>query len=134
MRMDFNIRFDYGHIVPWVRSEASGLRAIAGPDVLHLHTPAPMRGEDHWTGSEFLIAEGQRVPLVLTWHPSNEELGEQIDAEAALDRTERWWRAWSGKCQNSSAWHEVVERSLITLKALTYAPTGHESAPSPPKL
>ncbi len=124
LRMDLVIRFDYGSIVPWVRSEPGGLLAIAGPDTLHLHTPVPLRGENLATVAEFSVAAGERVPFLLTWHPSHLPAPEGLGADEALRRTEAWWRDWSGRCHDDSEWREAVVRSLITLKALTYAPTG----------
>lgn len=124
MRSELAIRFDYGSVVPWVRREAGGIHAIAGPDMLHLHTPAELRGEGLTTVAEFTVAQGQRVPFVLSWHPSNEPPAPPIDAEEALGHTERWWREWAGCCAYRGEWAEAVTRSLITLKALTFAPTG----------
>ncbi|MER3425280.1 MAG: glucoamylase [Nitrospiraceae bacterium] len=118
MRMELMIRFDYGSIVPWVRNVKGVLRAIAGPDALALHTPVALRGQN------FTVSEGQRVPFVLVWYPSYEPEPAPADPDRALIETERWWQEWSNRCTYSGQWYDAVLRSLITLKALTYAPTG----------
>ncbi len=125
MRMQLVIRFDYGSIVPWVRNADGALLAIAGPDALTLHTPVPTRGEDLTTVAEFTVAKGERVPFVLTWFPSNRaQLPEPLHALRALDRTSRWWRDWCRTCEYKGEYRDDVLRSLVVLKALTYAPTG----------
>ncbi|MFN2508196.1 MAG: glycoside hydrolase family 15 protein [Chthoniobacterales bacterium] len=124
LRMELTIRFDYGHIVPWVRKRHGGLEAIAGPDALILRTPVETHGEDLHTVAEFTVAEGERVPFVLTWFRSHEDPARAINPEHALDETEAYWKQWSGGCQAREPWREAVVRSLITLKGLTYAPTG----------
>jgi GH15 family glucan-1,4-alpha-glucosidase len=124
MRMELTIRFDYGSVVPWVRKVEGGISAIAGPDRLALRTEVPLRGENFRTVAEFTADAGRRVPFDLTWHPSHEPRPDALDANRALDETVQWWRAWSDRCQVSGDWCEAVRRSLITLKALTYAPTG----------
>jgi len=143
MRMDLTLRFDYGASVPWVSrvSETTGaatddgpcnpsdtsdcvLRAVVGPDMVTLRTPAPIRGENLSTVADFSVAQGDVMPFVLTHSPSHLPLPSSIDAlEAQLDIEARW-RAWSGRCQGAGEWTEAVERSLITLKALTYRRTG----------
>jgi GH15 family glucan-1,4-alpha-glucosidase len=124
MRMDLVIRFDYGSIVPWVRGVKDGIQAIAGPNALHLRTQVPLRGEDFRTVAEFDVKEGERVPFTLSWHPSHLPEPEERDAEDALRETEAWWQEWSRRCAYEGPWKDAVVRSLITLKALTYAPTG----------
>jgi GH15 family glucan-1,4-alpha-glucosidase len=129
LRSELAIRFDYGRIVPWVRKrthEEDTRVALAGPDALCFRTPAPTRGEDMRTISEFFVDEGERVPFVLTWFPSHEEVAEPIDPEQALAETESFWREWSeqGEIDLPPEWAAVVRRSLIVLKALTYEPTG----------
>jgi GH15 family glucan-1,4-alpha-glucosidase len=128
-RSELAIRFGYGRVVPWVRQrthEDETRVALAGPDALCFRTPAPTRGEDMQTVSEFRVDEGQRVPFVLTWFPSHEAVPERIDPEDALAETESWWREWSEACPVDlpGHWASVVRRSLIVLKALTYEPTG----------
>jgi GH15 family glucan-1,4-alpha-glucosidase len=124
MRMDLAIRFDYGSIVPWVRRVPGGLSAVGGPDSLLLQTPTDLRGEQFRTVSEFVVAEGQRVPFDLTWFPSHQPPARELDAELALQQTEAWWTAWAAQCTVTGPWRDAVMRSLITLKALTYRPTG----------
>jgi GH15 family glucan-1,4-alpha-glucosidase len=124
MRMQLIIRFDYGSIVPWVRHIDNGIRAVAGPDTLVLQTPVTLRGENFTTIAEFGVSEGQWVPFVLTWHPSYDQRPAAIDPRETISQTERWWQAWSDRCSYQGRWREAVVRSLITLKALTYAPTG----------
>jgi len=125
MAMQLVLRFDYGHIVPWVKRHGGVLVAIAGPDAVYLDTPVRTRGERMTTVADFTVAERESVPFVLTWHPSHLPRPRPVDARAALDDTDAWWRSWSLR---STAPPEV-QRSLITLKALTYAPTGGLSPP-----
>jgi len=126
MRSELVIRFDYGRIVPWVRRVDDSRVAIAGPDGLCFRTPARTRGENMRTISTFTVAEGDRIPFVLTWYPSHGELPQPIDPEQALADTEEFWGDWSQRCceELPSEWRELLQRSLIVLKALTYEPTG----------
>jgi GH15 family glucan-1,4-alpha-glucosidase len=124
MRLELVIRLDYGSLVPWVRASSVGLRAVGGSNALRLHTPVPLRGEDFRTVAEFTVPEGARVPFTLTWYPSHESEPPSPDPEAAIRHTEAWWRDWSERCTYKDEFHEAVTRSLITLKALTHAPTG----------
>jgi GH15 family glucan-1,4-alpha-glucosidase len=124
LRQELIIRFDYGSIVPWVRRTGDGLRAVAGPNALLLHTGVPLRGKEMTTVAEFTVAAGQEVPFVLRWHRSYHKPARGVDPVRALEGTDRWWRDWSGRCTYQGPWREQVLRSLITLKALTYAPTG----------
>ena len=124
MKMELIIRFDYGHIIPWVRKRDGGLEAIAGPDALILRTPVETRGEDLTTVADFAVAEGDLVPFVLTWFPSHEKAPRAIHPEHALRQTEEFWTMWAQGCRHQGPWREAVVRSLITLKGLTYAPTG----------
>jgi GH15 family glucan-1,4-alpha-glucosidase len=124
MDMELRIRFDYGSVVPWVRRSDHSLRAVAGADALVLHTPVATRGRDLSTVASFEVGEGDRVPFQLTWHPSHLEAPLPFDAAEACERTEAWWLEWFGSCTYDGPWADLVRRSLITLKALTYAPTG----------
>jgi GH15 family glucan-1,4-alpha-glucosidase len=127
MRMELAIRFDYGSIVPWVRRDGGGgdtLLATAGPDTLELHTGAEVHGRNMKTVAEFHVGKGERVPFTLNYRPSHQPTHEAIDPEAALTATESEWRQWSDRCTYRGRWRDAVVRSLLTLKALTYAPTG----------
>ncbi len=124
MTMDAAFRFDYGRIVPWVRGRKYGLSAGAGPDALQLRTPVRMRGENFRTVANFDIVEGERRPFTLTWYPSHQPAPGARHPLKALEATEAWWSAWSARAQCSGPYRAQVMRSLITLKALTYAPTG----------
>jgi GH15 family glucan-1,4-alpha-glucosidase len=124
MRMELVIRFYYGSIVPWVQRIPGGTVAIGGPDMLRLCTPVPTHGEGLKTVAEFTVSEGQRVPFHLTWYPSHQAEPAELDCEKAVTDTELWWRAWSGSCSHHGEHHDAVQRSLITLKAMTFAPTG----------
>jgi GH15 family glucan-1,4-alpha-glucosidase len=124
MHGELTLRFDYGHIVPWVRHDDYGIHAIAGPDAAYLVTEAPVRGERLRTVSDFTVHAGERVPFVLTWAPSHVPRPQPTDPESVLDATESFWREWSAKCKITGPYRDAIQRSLITLKALTYAPTG----------
>jgi GH15 family glucan-1,4-alpha-glucosidase len=125
MRTELIIRFDYGSLVPWVTTREDGtLTAIAGPDMVVLRTPVALRGEDRKTVGEFTVSAGETVPFVLTYGPSHLEPPEPIDPIAALADTEAFWTEWSSQFHGAGEWSAAVMRSLITLKALTYQPTG----------
>ncbi len=124
MAMRLIIRFDYGLTIPWVRHDDDGLGAIAGPDMLILRTLVPTRGEELATVAEFSVAAGERKTFVLTWHPSNTKPPEPIDPVRSVTNTELFWREWCSRSTYQGEWREQVMRSLLTLKALTYAPTG----------
>ena len=124
MQMHLTIRFDYGSIIPWVRDVHGALVAVAGPDALALRTPVETKGVGHSTVAEFTVRRGERVPFTLAWFPSHEGLPHPINATWALTRTTSWWHEWSKKWTYDGDWPEAVQRSVITLKALTYAPTG----------
>ncbi len=124
MRMDFAIRFDYGSIVPWVRSIDGAIRAIAGPDTVYLRAEVPMRGEDLTTVSDFDVAAGERVAFDLTWTDSQHPQPPRENPYDSLEELDRFWREWSSRCTYRGEFREPVLRSLLTLKALTYRPTG----------
>jgi GH15 family glucan-1,4-alpha-glucosidase len=128
-RLDFATeivaRFDYGATVPWVtRRDDGALDMIAGPERLMLRTSVALRGEDLKTIGGFSVAAGETVAFVLSYGASHEVPPPAIDALAALERTEVFWRKWSDRCPEVGPWTDAVKRSLVTLKALTYAPTG----------
>ena len=124
LHMELIIRFDYGHIVPWVRKVDDTLQAIAGPDALVLRTSVQTHGEELRTVADFNVQSGDRIPFVLTWFPSHEKAPPAVHADHALGDTEAYWNEWAGACRQHGQWHDAVVRSLITLKGLTYAPTG----------
>jgi len=124
LEMELIIRFDYGHIVPWVRKRAGGLQAIAGPDALILRTPVKTFGRDLTTVAEFEVRKGDRIPFVLTWFRSHEAPPKKVRPMTALAQTEKFWTKWASKFQGRGKWRSAVLRSLLTLKGLTYAPSG----------
>jgi GH15 family glucan-1,4-alpha-glucosidase len=124
-RTEFVVRFNYGATVPWVsRRDDGALDAIAGPERVVLRTPAPLYGVELTTVGEFTVAADESVPFVLTCGPSFEAPPPPFDAFEALERTEQSWRTWSDRCPDVGPWTAAVKRSLVTLKALTYAPSG----------
>ncbi len=124
MEMEARFRFDYGRIVPWVRRSDHSITAVAGGNALRLSADVGMEGKGMSTVAEFDVSEGQTVPLVLTRYPSFREPPPARDAARMLDATERWWRNWSGRCEEHTEWHDAVTRSAVTLKALTHRATG----------
>jgi GH15 family glucan-1,4-alpha-glucosidase len=124
IKMELTIRFDYGSVVPWVRRIPDGISAIAGPDALLLRTTVPLRNEQFKTIAQFDIAEGEEIAFDLTWFPSHTDVRQQLDPHEALRSTEAWWSEWSAQCTVAGPWRDAIMRSLITLKALTYRPTG----------
>ena len=125
MRTELVLRFDYGSTIPWVSKLPDGsFRAIAGPDMVVMHTPVALHGENLTTIGEFTVEAGRTIPLVLTHGPSHLPPPEAIDVEASLEATEDFWVEWAARNQSRGEWGDAVMRSLITLKALTYAPTG----------
>jgi GH15 family glucan-1,4-alpha-glucosidase len=122
---EFVVRFNYGSTVPWVnRLDDGAINAIAGPERLVLRTPIALHGEDLRTRGEFSVAAGEAVPFVLSHGLSFAGLPGAIDPFTTLQETERLWRGWSDRCPDVGPWTEAVKRSVITLKALTYAPSG----------
>jgi GH15 family glucan-1,4-alpha-glucosidase len=128
MRMELVLRFGYSETIPWVRRTDFGLRAVAGPDAVELHTRVELKGENYRTVSEFSVGKDGNVPFALCWHPSHRAREIFIDPQARLDATENWWREWSARCRFGNhqphPWRDAVVRSLITLKGLSYHPTG----------
>jgi GH15 family glucan-1,4-alpha-glucosidase len=125
LRMQLVIRFGFGADIPWVkRTEDGALLAICGQDMTVLRTPVETRGEDMTTVADFEVSEGQTIPFVLTYGPSHLPLPEPINPAQALQDTEDFWTDWSSRCTYQGEHQELVMRSLITLKALTYQPTG----------
>lgn len=128
MHMELILRFGYGLTVPWVRSREYGIEAVAGPDTVVLVTPAPLRGQNMHTTARFTVEPGQSVPFTLAYHPTIDEPRFVQDTRVRLEDTIATWRAWSKHCvlpENAPEhWQTAVRRSLITLKAMTYQPTG----------
>ncbi|GLV99421.1 glycoside hydrolase family 15 protein [Streptomyces lavendulae] len=126
VRSTLRLRFDYGHVVPWVRRSDGDRVAVAGPDSVWFRSDPPVHtwGEGKSTRSEFTVGPGDRVAFVLTWHASHEPRPEQTDPYEALQQSLADWQEWSGRCRYRGPYREAVVRSLITLKGLTYAPTG----------
>jgi GH15 family glucan-1,4-alpha-glucosidase len=124
MRTRFKPRFDYGRIVPWVMRSGNVINATAGPDALELRSDIELRGHDMEHSADFTVSAGQRVGFVLSSHSSWQPAPSPIDAATAAGDTEEWWREWAGRSTYAGDWADVVERSLITLKALTFEPTG----------
>jgi GH15 family glucan-1,4-alpha-glucosidase len=125
MHMEMTIRFDYGSVVPWVgRSDDATINAVAGPDAICLRTPVTAHGAGKATVADFVVEAGETLPFALAYHESHHPPPRSLNAARALKDTERWWRKWAGQCTYDGMWKDAVMRSLITLKALTYAPTG----------
>ncbi|MHB8453036.1 MAG: glycoside hydrolase family 15 protein [Mycobacteriales bacterium] len=124
MSMQLRLRFDYGSVVPWVRRLPDALMAVAGPDAMTLRTPVRTHGRGMSTLADFEVSAGQVVPFVLSWHPSHLPPPDPIDPLATVDETEAWWAEWIAGCSYTGEWQDAVRRSLVTLKALTYQPTG----------
>jgi GH15 family glucan-1,4-alpha-glucosidase len=124
MRSVLRLRFDYGQRIPWVHRRGNQVVGLAGPDAVYLSADVPVRGEDYATVADFTVAEGDRVRFVLTWHPSQDPPPSPVDADRALTETIDVWESWAHQCRLPKDYNEAVTRSVITLKALTYEPTG----------
>ncbi|MGC2122299.1 MAG: glycoside hydrolase family 15 protein [Xanthobacteraceae bacterium] len=125
MHTELVLRFGYGTVVPWVtRLEDGTLRAIAGPDMAVLRTPVHVTGKDMTSIGEFTVGRGETIPLVLSYARSHRALPPAVDPTASLEATEKFWTDWAAKCRPAGEWSAAVKRSVLTLKALTYEPTG----------
>jgi GH15 family glucan-1,4-alpha-glucosidase len=124
MSLELVVRFDYGSIVPWAQSTGDGLTLVAGNDALRLHSPVPLRPSHMTTTAEFTVQAGQRRGFSLAWYSALDDPPAPLDASAALRSTERYWADWVDRCTYQGDWRDDVVRSLITVKALQYAPTG----------
>src|SRR6185437_1363474 len=124
MSLELVVRFDYGSIVPWAQSTGDGLTLVAGNDALRLHSPVPLRPSHMTTTAEFTVQAGQRRGFSLAWYSALDDPPAPLDASAALRSTERYWDDWVDRCIYQGDWRDDVVRSLITVKALQYAPTG----------
>jgi GH15 family glucan-1,4-alpha-glucosidase len=125
MKTQIIFRFDYGSIVPWVSHHDDGsIVAIAGPDMIVIRSDVPLHGENLTTVGEFTVSEGEQCSIVLTWGPSHLEPPEAVDPREMLRVTEEFWKEWSSRCTYDGEWRDAVMRSLLTLKSLTFGPTG----------
>jgi GH15 family glucan-1,4-alpha-glucosidase len=124
MKVELVIRFDFGSVVPWVRQTGHGISAIAGPDMLSFRTDVPLQGKNMRTEAEFTVSEGQTVSFDMAWYPSHQHEPAPVSVDRAIQETENWWRKWSDRCVYQGKWRDAVLRSLITLKALIFQPTG----------
>ena len=125
METELVIRFDYGVTIPWVnRIDSKTIAAIAGPNLLCVRTPVELRGKNMHSAARFTVKKGERVPFVLSYRKSHYELPEVIDADIALEQAEKHWADWAGLCKLTGKWRKEVMRSLLTLKSLSYKPTG----------
>jgi GH15 family glucan-1,4-alpha-glucosidase len=126
MKMELVLRFDYGFSIPWVSrlKHDSGIKAIVGPDTAVLRTPVELRGENMHTVAEFTVSPGERVPFALAYSPSHLRIPPGRDPHTALARTENHWLEWSARSTVEGKYAAPIRRSLITLKALAYEPTG----------
>src|SRR4051812_7555167 len=124
MRSELVLRFDYGKVLPWVRSADGEIGAVAGPDAVWFTTPAAVDHDDRVIEATFEVFAGERVPFVLTYAASYGPRPRAVDAEESLDRTTDFWSGWIDSCRYEGRWDDAVRRSLVTLEALTYAPTG----------
>ena len=125
MRLELVLRFGFGAIVPWVtRMEDGTLRAVAGPDMVVLHTPVHLKGHNLTSIGNFTVSAGEMVPFLLTYGPSHLPAPDPVAPQDALEASETFWQEWASHCRSAGQWSDAVVRSLITLKALTYAPTG----------
>jgi GH15 family glucan-1,4-alpha-glucosidase len=130
--LTLTIRFDYGSIVPWVEGHGAEpsteadhvITAVGGADSLTLHSPVPLKGEDLSTIAVAKVEAGDRLSFILTWHESHLQAPDSFDAEASLQATEQWWADWSSQCTYDGRYYDDVKRSLLTLKGMTYLPTG----------
>ncbi|MCX4907313.1 glycoside hydrolase family 15 protein [Streptomyces sp. NBC_00878] len=124
LRMDLRLRFEYGSVVPWMHRVDGQLTGIAGPESVWLSTPVALTGHGEAHTADFTVTAGERIPSVLTWHPSHLPTPDTVDPFDALRRTEQYWSQWLRPFSYDGTYRDAVVRSLITLKALTYEPTG----------
>lgn len=117
-------RFGYGRSNPWIEKTDGGIRLTVAPESLTLRTPAAVECTEHNVRGQFTVKKGERVPFVLSWQAAHLPTADPLDPISALAETERWWKEWSGRSRYRGAYKEVVDRSLIVLKAMSYAPTG----------
>jgi GH15 family glucan-1,4-alpha-glucosidase len=124
METTLRLRFGYGAVVPWIYKVDGGIRATAGPDSIWLRSPVPLTGRDQAHTASFTVSAGERVPFVLTYQASHKDSPAPVDGLDSLEQTRKFWDAWVARCTYHGEYRDAVIRSLITLKALTYQPTG----------
>ncbi|MBS0282204.1 MAG: glycoside hydrolase family 15 protein, partial [Proteobacteria bacterium] len=125
METELVIRFDYGVTIPWVnRIDSKTISAVAGPNMLCVRTPVDIRGENMHSAARFTVRKGERIPFVLSYRESHYQLPDVIDADIALEQAEKYWADWIGTCRLKGKWRSEIVRSLLTLKSLSYQPTG----------
>jgi len=124
LEMILEARFGYGSCIPWIKHQDGVISIIAGPDALHLRSSVEVKTSASRVAALFPIKQGDTVTFVVSWAPSDRRTPDALDPRASLAATETFWREWSGHCTYKGRWRDAVLRSLITLKALTYAPTG----------
>jgi GH15 family glucan-1,4-alpha-glucosidase len=124
VRMELVLRFDYGHTVPWVTRIDDGVRAVAGPNLAVLHASVPVHGENLKTVAEFTLRQGESAGFTLTYGASHLDDPKRIDIARSMEETETFWKRWNARLKYQGAYRDAVERSMMTLKALTYQPTG----------
>jgi len=125
METELVIRFDYGVTIPWVnRIDSKTISAVAGPNLLCVRTPVNIQGENMHSAAHFTVRKGERIPFVLSYRESHYQLPEVIDADIALEQAEKYWADWTGICKLKGKWRGQIMRSLLTLKSLSYLPTG----------
>ena len=124
MDLELRVRFDYGSIAPWIQSADGDHHLVAGPDALLFRPGVSVQAENGALRARFTVHEGERVTFLLVWHPSNVQAPAGIDPLKSIDETDSWWREWSAQGEHEGLWVDAICRSFITLKALTFAPTG----------
>jgi GH15 family glucan-1,4-alpha-glucosidase len=124
LRMELVLRFDYGRTVPWVTGIEDGVRAIAGPNLAMLHTSVPVHGESLKTVANFTLSKGERAWFTLTYGTSYKGDPKPVNPAQALEDTERFWQRWTSRLKYGGNYLDAIERSLVTLKAMTFRPTG----------
>src|SRR4051794_29382487 len=124
MQLDLVARFDYGSVAPWAQATGDGLTLVAGSDALRFCSPVRLEKADAGATAAFTVTAGQRLGFSLAWHSAIDDPPSPLDATAALHRTHQYWAEWTDRCTYTGEWRDEVVRSLITVKALQYAPTG----------
>src|SRR4051794_12598785 len=124
MHLELIARFDYGSIAPWAQSTGDGLTLVAGSDALRFHSPVPVQGDALTTQARFVVSDGNQLGFSIAWYSALNDPPLPLDAAAARRVTAQYWSEWMARCTYQGEWRDDVVRSLITVKALQYAPTG----------